>query len=166
MLSLTATIILLVGLVSWYVGFRFTYWTSVILTKYQHRRFVKPLLPTDVDEERLCKIHKWGETRVMNDNNEFDSLTFCEDCGFIPERNIMASQEGLKKIIDNTKLVAEDEAVKQAFIDKEMDQIKGLFKEDVEKGLDIAKVVRVYNAGQMSRQRFIIYKTYLSEEKE
>lgn len=124
------------------------------------------LTPIDVDESKLCKgSHSWIESLSVNDAGEYSPLSICDKCGFIPSKNLMASEEALKRVINNNRIRQLEETIQKDFLDKESADIKKLLEDEEPKNtLTDTKIGRIYNAGQTWNKRYIIYKIARTEE--
>lgn len=162
MTALFAFLALLVGL---YVGLVLPYYVTMYVSNRGRKKEIKTLIPTDVDQTRLCLgRHLWIEVISANDSGEYAPINVCSECGFIPAKNLMASKDGLKRILENRALREFDESVAKDFSDKETLDINNLV-EEFKKESTYEKAVQIYFAGQSANKRYIIYKIARSEEK-
>lgn len=148
-----------------YIGNRLPWWLTRLVSNIEKRRTLKSILPTPVDDNRLCNDrHEWTTAKVVDIKGEFLDIKVCSKCGFFPSLNSMATKEGLRRIQENNRLYTFNTKVIEDFTTIEETDLKEFFAEEIKAGLDFQKVVRTYNAGQTMRQRFTLYKIERSEK--
>jgi hypothetical protein len=152
----------------------FGIWIGLVLPHYatkfvadrEKQRELASLIPTGVDEFRLCPgPHEWLEIISVNEYSEYSPLNVCKNCGFLPSKNLMATPEGLKRILDNRKIRELEDSIQKDFVDKENSDIKKLLENEGPEGtLTDGIIGEIYRAGQTSNKRYIIYKIARAEE--
>lgn len=156
--------IALIIILSLFLGFKGPEWLYNAFYRYEKNKILKALTPLPVNENRLCTgLHSWINATTIDDNNIYSTTKLCDKCGFIPERNLMATLDGLERIEKNNKLMTFNSNVEKEFTDKEMEELKKNFEEEIKNGLNIEKIFAVYNSGQTAYQRFVIFKIEKSE---
>lgn len=150
---------LLTFIIGFYIGQRLPYWTTGILDWFEKRRILSTITPTSVDEYRLCEdLHLWIDANSINEKGEYVKISVCNKCGFIPSKNLMATEQGLERIKENRRLLDLEDKIREDFIDMEEANLRDHFKQEIENGLSFEKLIEAYNAGQNLKQRFTIYK--------
>ena len=158
-------VIMLILFIGVYVGLVLPYYVNKLVINREKKRELNALMPTKVDDSRLCKEpHIWMEAISLNENIEYVPINVCSTCGFIPSRNMMTTKEGLKRIIENNYIRKLEEDIHRDFENKENEEIKKFLKSEIENGLTYDKINEIYHAGQTSGKRFIIYKIARGEE--
>lgn len=160
----TLLLVIIVALVFLYIGLVLPYYATKIITLRETNKELSALIPVNVDESRMCNgAHNWLEA-IAVENSEYTQLNVCRSCGFIPSKNLMATSEGLKRIILNNEMRAFEEGIAKDFSDKETNDINELI-EEFKKDTTNDKAMNIYFAGQSANKRYIIYKIARSEEK-
>jgi len=117
---------------------------------------LRKLAPTDVDDSRLCtEPHRWVESPAMTPDRTIAQVTVCAVCGFVPSRNIMASQYGLERILRNLTAREEEDIIEREFLAVEERCLRDQFKEEIENGLNFSKIVAVHKLGQTVNTRYL-----------
>jgi hypothetical protein len=112
-----------------------------------------------VNDHRLCKgPHTWIDANSINEKGEYVKINVCNSCGFIPSKDLMATEQGLERIKENRRLLDLEDRIREDFIDMEEAGLRDHFKQEIENGLSFEKLIQAYNAGQNLKQRFTIYK--------
>lgn len=155
----------LIFFIGLYIGHRVPDWITKLVNGIEKRRVLRDIVPSLVDDSKLCNgPHTWFEAKSIDEKNEYIYINVCDTCGFIPGRNLMASQNGLKRIKENRKADDFDKRIVNDYMNLLENEIKEYFKEEIEKGLNVNKVIQVYNAGQRSREQFTLYKIARAEK--
>lgn len=158
-------IILIIFVIGLYVGNRLQDWVTSLVKRIEKYRLFSIITPTPVDDYKLCQgRHTWIDANTLDENNEVVKINVCDVCGFIPSKNLMATQEGLKRIRENKKLNDLEEKIKKEFIDIEEAGLKEFFSEELKNGLNFDKIAQVYSYGQTLRNRLILYKIARAEK--
>lgn len=156
---------LLVLLIGMWLGFVLPYLINSIVSKRERNRELEALIPGEIDDFRMCNNpHVWIETLGVTDESEYAPINVCSKCGFIPSKNLMATSEGLKRIIQNKAIREFEESVANDFVDKERADINTLV-EELKSNPTVDVAMFIYLAGQSANKRYIIYKIARSEEK-
>lgn len=157
---MTILIVIFTAFLFYFLGQNLPYFLGRVVTKIENERILGRVRPTEVDESLLCvEPHEWiGAPKGIDDNGEFITTNMCKNCGFIPSTNLMASQEGLTRIIDHVNQKAEEEKWGEEFIQQEEDGIKRHFEQELKNGLDFHKLIQVYFAGQTVKERIILFR--------
>lgn len=143
------------------VGLRLPYWLTSIVSWAEKRQTYRDIYPTQVDENKLCSgPHEWLEAPTTDGDGHYGSINVCSKCGFIPSRNMMATQTTLERIAYNKKLFAFERQLEQDFIDGENRFLDHFLKQEK---IDMDGLVEVYNAGRTSNKRFVIHKLMVAE---
>jgi hypothetical protein len=131
----------------------------------QKKKLVEQAIPVEVDESRLCKNgHTWAEVPSINEKGEYIQLQICDSCGLIPSRNLMSKPETMIKVRNNVKAAQLDNKIIEDFSTHEEEDMREIFAEELKSGTDFKKVLKVYNAGQTFRERYIMYRLGRLEE--
>lgn len=148
-----------------FIGLILPYYATKLYMYYEKNKMIAPLIPREIYQSRMCTDpHQWIEAVSVDDSFEYKPLNVCGKCGFIPSRNLMATKEGLQRIIDNHAVRQFEESVKKDFEDRETLEIRK-FIEEFKLDTSFEKAAQLYSAGQSANKRYIMYKIVRSEEK-
>lgn len=155
---MTLTLVLSVLATGLFIGFKLPYWYAAAVYSSARGNAAKGLTPTEVDENRLCYgPHSWTEATIA-DGAHYSTVNVCEKCGFIPNRNLMASPEGIKRVIEHKKRIEQELAFENEFLSNEQKEYETLFAEEIKNGLSVDKLFKVYGDGQTSYKRYVLFK--------
>jgi len=130
-----------------------------------HRDMKRLMVPSKVQKSKLCKgPHSWMETAIADKEGQPKNVQVCRICGFISGTDVMASQEAIDRIEETKKLMEIDEKLVKEFLEKEDEEIRKFFVEELKAGLSFEKIARIHEAGITFNKRFALFR--LSREPE
>jgi hypothetical protein len=152
-------------LIGAYFGQNFPYWLGYILDQRYKRRLLKSIVPIPVDETRLCQgPHTWEDANSIDEQGEFTKIQICDVCGFIPSKNLMATEEGMRRTKINRKITEFEDRNKEVFIKLEERMLREDFEQELKNGVSFDKIIKTHLYGQTFNKRFTKYVVEMVKE--
>lgn len=149
-----------------YLGLALPYYINAAFVWFEKRKSLKGMFPTTIDQNRLCSSrHEWIDVIGVDNEKDYTTQQVCTKCGFLPSRDLMVSELGLKKLLEHRYIQHLEQTIEQEFLLKEEYDIKKIFEKEMENGLGMDKLILLYNAGQTCKKRLVIFKIARAEEK-
>jgi hypothetical protein len=149
-----------------FIGFKLPYWYALAAYNSEKNKALKNVVPNPVDEDKLCQgPHAWIEATV-NEGTRYTLINVCEKCGFIPSKNLMATQEGIKRVKEHKKRIEQELAFENEFLLSQQKEYEAFFADEIKNGLSLDKLFKVYEDGQTAYQRYVMFKLAKLESQE
>lgn len=151
----------MVGLIIGFIaGFFGPMWVSDLITYLQNRKVIREITPLPVREDKLCKgPHSWMMAPVFNEKDPNKEVRLCQICGFMPDRQLMATVEAIDRIQENNRVYAMQNRIYKDFLAQENGDIQKYFDAELKNGVSFEKLVHVHGAGATFNARYNMYKS-------
>jgi hypothetical protein len=144
----------------WYIPVLIEY----VQLKMKIRQIKKTLSPQPIDPNKLCtKKHAWIKAMVCSKNGE-ERVEVCRICGLISGKELMATPEALDKIEEDNMLNMIEQQTASELLATDDAQIKKIFAEELDSGLNIDKLITVHAMGLTFLDRLKSYREQRRKE--
>lgn len=131
---------------------------------YKARKFRNAHMPRKAESDKLCRgPHSWI-TAEANTNSGISDVKVCRACGFVSGTELMVSPDAIDRIEENNKIREIEGKLYKEFLNKEDNDIKKYFGEEIKNGVNFEKLTVLHAAGMTFGQRYTIYRTAKAEE--
>ncbi len=154
-------IVLVLGM---YVGNKLPFWIAKLNSYLDRRYILKRMMPKKLDPSKMCHgPHWWLDASIYTEDGDKEAK-ICSACGFIQGTRTAATPEAIDRIEENIRYKAIEDKIYQEFSDKEDNDIKKFFDNELSNGMSFEKLVRLHNAGISFNRRYIEYRSSKSQE--
>jgi hypothetical protein len=151
-------IIAFTAIMFFFAGFVLPYKLYTFLERRKAARWMRSLIPTMIDEDKLCKgPHEWEEAKSLLADGSLGSTSMCTSCGFIPSKNLMASKISMERVKEGNKARAIELKIETEFEELEQSYLKERLDELI-KEPTFEKLRAVYLSGLSAPRRFQYHK--------
>jgi hypothetical protein len=151
-------------LIALYVGNKLPFWIAKVVTFFQRRAILNPMLPKKLNPKKLCSgSHNWLPANIYTDQGSKE-IKVCNICGFIMGTETVATPEAIDIIEENLRHKEIEDRIYMEFSTREDSDIRKFFSEEIKNGLSFEKLQKLHNAGITYNHRYVVFRSAKNKE--